>query len=146
MRGVRFAALIVLTSVLPAGAQQKAKPPPSPPVRDVPTSVEAPPPPYEPQILKLAETMGSLAFLSRLCSETDTGQSPDLWRAKAQELLNAEETTATRKERFAGAFNRGFQGYQLAHRSCTANAELALHRLLQQGADLTHDLASRFGN
>jgi uncharacterized protein (TIGR02301 family) len=145
MRNMSVAVLIVLAGLQPVIAQQRTKSPPNPPVRNVPTSAEAPPP-YEPQVLKLAEIMGSLSFLSRLCGETGAGESADQWRAKAQELLNAEESTITRKERFAGAYNRGVQGYQLAYRSCTANAELALRRLMQQGVDLTRELASRFGN
>jgi len=59
---------------------------------------EAPPPPYEPQILRLAEILGALAYLDDLC-----GSKSD-WRVRMQQFLEAEAKTPERKERFAGSF------------------------------------------
>ncbi len=109
-------------------------------------AVEAPPPPYEPQIIKLAEIMGSLAFLSELCGPPAGVQQSDIWRQKAQQFLNAEPMSEARKQRFAGAYNRGLQGYKLVYRSCTPNARLSVERLLSDGAKLTRELVGRFGS
>ncbi len=36
-----------------------------------------------------------------------------------EELLAAEGVTQGRRERMAGAYNRGYRGYALTYRSCT---------------------------
>ncbi len=124
----------------PASAQKAAKPPEP----EVIVPKEAPPPPYEPEILKLAEIMGSLAFLGDLCAVNVKSPPSAIWRAKAQELLANEETTPARKEQFTGRFNRGFNSYREVYRTCTANAETSRIRLLQDGAKLTREISSRF--
>jgi uncharacterized protein (TIGR02301 family) len=61
------------------------------------------------------------------------------------ELLDAEGTTPGRKERLAGAYNRGFRGFALTYRTCTAAAEEATARLSADGERLLRILAGRFG-
>ncbi len=105
-----------------------------------------PTPPYEQLLLKLAETMGSLSFLSGLCEGSDSSTGASVWRAKAQQLLESEGTNPTRKQLFIGSFNRGFNGYGEVYRSCTPNALLAKERLIEEGAKQTREIASKFGN
>jgi uncharacterized protein (TIGR02301 family) len=92
-------------------------------------------------MLKLAETIGSLAFLRQLCGASEGDQ----WRARMTELLEAEGVTPGRKERLAGAYNRGFNGFALTYRTCTPAAEEAAERLSADGRRLSRSLAGRFG-
>jgi uncharacterized protein (TIGR02301 family) len=99
---------------------------------------EPPPPPYEPRILRLAEILGALAWLDDLC-----GAKSD-WRARMEQLLEAEAKTADRKERLAGSFNRSFHDYELSYPSCTSSAQVIISRFLGEGGDLARDIANRF--
>ena len=50
-----------------------------------------------------------------------------------------------RRDRLAGAFNRGFRGYGATYRTCTPSARLAMGRALAEAESLTRDLTGRFG-
>ena len=127
---------IAVLAALPAEAQQQqgrsARPPaarsapaaPATPAKpaEPPPAPEPPPPPYEKELLRLSEIVGSLAF-----------------------LLESEGTTPGRRERLAGAYNRGYRGYALTYRTCTASATEATARYLKEGETLSRNLAGRFG-
>jgi uncharacterized protein (TIGR02301 family) len=104
-------------------------------------AVEGPPPPYEPQLLRLSEILGALSYLRDICGARDG----DAWRAKMSALLEAEAKTQTRRERLAGAFNRGFRGYEVIYRTCTQNAETVITRYLNEGGRLARDINYRYG-
>ncbi|HEY8564868.1 MAG TPA: TIGR02301 family protein [Beijerinckiaceae bacterium] len=110
-----------------------AEPPPPPP--------EPPPPPYERELLRFSEVIGSLSFLRGLCGAADAGE----WQKRMQTLLEAEGTTQGRRERLAGAYNRGYRGYALTYRTCTTSAGEATARFLAEGDRLSRSLASRYG-
>jgi uncharacterized protein (TIGR02301 family) len=57
-----------------------------------------------------------------------------------QNLMESQEAGPTRRERLAGAYNRGLRGYQYSYRQCTPSAELARARFLDEGSRLTHDI------
>ncbi|MGO4572995.1 TIGR02301 family protein [Microvirga sp. 2TAF3] len=118
----------------PAAPKEKEKAEPAAPV-------EPPPAPYEKDLLRLAEIMGSLALLRPLCSAPDAGE----WQNRMQALLDAEGTTPGRKERLAGAYNKGYQAWALTYRICTASAEAASTRYLKEGELLARNIASRYG-
>ena len=140
------AACVGLAALTPAWAQHAGRkidkspvvlPPPSP------AATPAPPPEskvYDPQLMRLAEILGTLTYLQGLCGDRDT----DEWRAKMQALLDAEGVPAVRKDRLAGAYNQGLQGYQLSYHSCTANAHVVIERFLAEGRRIAQDLQSRF--
>lgn len=114
---------------------ESAKPPePAPPV-------EPPAPPYEKDLLRLSEIVGSLAFLRSLCTAADATE----WPKRMQALLETEGTTPGRRERLAGAYNRGYSGYALTYRTCTPSAAEATARYLKEGEQLSRNLAGRFG-
>ena len=98
-------------------------------------------PPYEPQLLRLAEIMGSLAYLRTLCG----GKEAQDWRARMTALIEAEGRTPQRRERLTSAFNRGFRAYALTHRSCTDASQEAASRLAGEGEALSQALAGRYG-
>lgn len=104
-------------------------------------AVEGPPPPYEPQLLRLSEILGALSYLRDVCGARDG----DAWRAKMSALLDAEAKTQTRRERLAGAFNRGFRGYEVIYRTCTPNAETVITRYLNEGGRIARDINYRYG-
>lgn len=102
---------------------------------------EPPPPPYEPQLLRLSEIMGALAFLRPLCGEQDEKD----WRQRMGQLIEAEAATARRKERLAGAYNKGYREYAQSYLRCTPAAETVIGRFVDEGSRLARELASRYG-
>jgi uncharacterized protein (TIGR02301 family) len=112
--------------------QQQAEPAPA---------VEPPPAPYEKELLRLAEIMGSLAMLRPLCSAPDSTE----WGRRMQVLLDAEGTTPGRRERLAGAYNKGYRAYALTYRICTPSAQEASVRFLAEGEQLARNITGRYG-
>jgi uncharacterized protein (TIGR02301 family) len=112
--------------------QEQAEPAPA---------VEPPPAPYEKELLRLAEIMGSLAMLRPLCSAPDSTE----WGRRMQVLLDAEGTTPGRRERLAGAYNKGYQAYALTYRVCTPSAQEASVRFLAEGEQLARNITGRYG-
>jgi uncharacterized protein (TIGR02301 family) len=136
---MRFLALAILAVVaFPALAQQGRNA--APPAQPQPAP-EAPPPPYEPELLKLSEAMGSIAFLRGLC----TGAEEPVWRERMASLIESEASSPARREKLAGAYNRGYRSYALVYRNCTPAAQEALVRLAREGEGLSRTLAGRFG-
>ncbi len=127
--------LSVFGASVPAHAQA-----PAPEQKPV---AEPPPAPYEPQLLRLSEILGALAYLRELCGAPKEGEE---LRKQMSALLDAEASTAARRARFAGAYNKGFRGFELTYRTCTANAELVVERYIAEGAQIAREVASRFGS
>ncbi|UVF18541.1 TIGR02301 family protein [Microvirga terrae] len=121
----------------PAATQQSA---PQQQAEPAPT-VEPPAAPYEKELLRLAEIMGSLAMLRPLCSAPDGSE----WNRRMQVLLEAEGTTPGRRERLAGAYNKGYQAYALTYRVCTPSAQEASVRFLSEGEQLARNITGRYG-
>ena len=138
----RGAMVICAAALLLGGAQaQGVRPKPDLPQPPPAAAPEPPPPPYEPQLLRLSEIMGALAYLRDLCGNRDGAE----WNKKMSALIEAEAKTPSRRDRLAGAYNRGFRGYEVVHRSCTPAAELVIARYLDEGGRLARDIATRFG-
>ncbi len=134
-------AACALLAAAPALAQAPARTPARPPQSAPQPAPEAPPPPYEPQLLRLSEILGALAWLRDVCGDKDGDQ----WRASMRALMEAEAQTEPRRERLAGAYNRGFRSYETLYRSCTPNAETIIERFLDEGGKLANDVTNRFG-
>jgi uncharacterized protein (TIGR02301 family) len=136
-------AVIAAMALLGAQAQAQqapAKPPAATPPA-APTPVAPPPPPYEPQLMRLAEIMGALAYLRDICGAHDS----DAFHDKVAALLEIEARTTERKERLAGAYNRGFHDYERAYRNCTPAAQEIVRRFLEETAHISGDIAGRYG-
>ncbi|MEH3116097.1 MAG: TIGR02301 family protein [Methylorubrum populi] len=140
-----LAALLALAPVADAFAQQRpgpAKSAPKPPEKDrEPPPSEPPPAPYDRDLMRLAEIVGALAFLRHLCTAPDAAE----WPARMKAILDTEGLTQNRRDRLAGAYNRGFRGYSLTYRVCTPAAGEAARRFLAEGERLSHAIAGRFG-
>lgn len=102
---------------------------------------DEPPPPYEPQLLRLSELLGALTYLQNLCS----GHSGQIWRDKMTALMDAETQNPLRRSRLAGAYNRGFNGYELSYRACTPNAQAVISRFLDESGKIARDVSHRYG-
>lgn len=142
-------ALLLLGLVSPpALAQQRAKPAPA---KDAKEQTKEPakeqsapadtPAPYDRDLMRMAEVIGSLSFLRSLCGSPDAAE----WPARMKALIEAEGITAARRDRLAGAYNRGYRSYALTYRVCTPAAHEAAARFLAEGERLSHALAGRFG-
>ncbi|MCJ2035020.1 TIGR02301 family protein [Methylobacterium sp. J-068] len=149
VRGVGFAVLVGLAALpaLPdaALAQQSrggtARPAPKPAEKEPAPAPEPPPAPYDRDLMRLSEIIGALAFLRDLCATPDAPE----WPARMKALMEAEGVTPNRRDRLAGAYNRGYRGYSLTYRVCTPAATEAAGRFVTEGERLSHALASRFG-
>jgi uncharacterized protein (TIGR02301 family) len=130
-----IALLATLLSASPLAAQGPRAPAPV----AAPPSLQAP---YEPQLLRLAEIMGALHYLRTLCQ----GPENSAWRREMQALLDAEATGGERRERLVQSFNRGYGGFEQAHRGCTPAARLATQRYVTEARKLVADIAGRYGN
>lgn len=131
---VSLACLAAMASPL---AAQEAPPPAAPPV------AEEKPAPYDPQLARLAEILGSIHYLRTLCGEEGGAD----WRASMQELLDSDTAKEPRrKERLTAAFNRGYRSFASVHTTCTDSARAAEERHRNEGATLAAEIAARFGN
>lgn len=97
--------------------------------------------PFDPGLERLAEILGSLQFLTTLCSGKDGG-----WRAEMDKFLDAEKPDAARRQKFVAGFNRGYSAFAASYRTCTPSASAAITLYKTEGAELTRDLRGRFGN
>ena len=140
MRTLTLVIIVLAFTGAPALAQtaQPAKPAPE----AAKPAAEPPPAPYEPQLLRLSEILGALAYLRELCGAQQEGEA---FRKQMAALIEAEATTPGRRARYAGAYNRGFRGFEQTYSSCTANAEVVVARYLGEGQLIARDVASRFG-
>jgi uncharacterized protein (TIGR02301 family) len=142
----QFTSLVAILALLiaPAQAQQRAKPSAKETQKEAPKEQPAPadaPAPYDRDLMRMAEVIGSLAFLRNLCAMADAAE----WPARMKALIEAEGITSSRRDRLAGAYNRGYRSYALTYRVCTPAAHEAAARFLAEGERLSHALAGRFG-
>ena len=96
-------------------------------------------PPYQRQMERLSEIMGSLYFLQPLC-----GSSSVDWRVQMADLITLDKPDEDRRQRLAGAFNAGYTAYARFHHACTPAAQEALTRLLQEAERTARDIHTRF--
>jgi uncharacterized protein (TIGR02301 family) len=97
-------------------------------------------PPYQEEMERLSEIMGSLYFLDPLCKP----EAHSDWRSQMGDLINLDQPDDDRRQRLAGAFNTGYEAYARLYRTCTASAEEALTRLLQEAEKTARDIHSRY--
>ena len=97
--------------------------------------------PFENQLVRIAEILGSLHYLRNLCGENGTE-----WRDRMEALLVTEDPDPERRAKFVASFNRGYRSYQSTYVNCTASAIEAIDRYVAEGEQLARDTAVRFGN
>lgn len=105
----------------------------------VPQRALAVDPPYEPQMERLAEILGSLYFLNPLCK---AGGSD--WRQQMSDLVQFDQPDQDRQQRLYGAFNGGYGAYARLYKSCTPSANAAMARLLIEAETAARDIHARY--
>ena len=98
-------------------------------------------PPYEAQLLRLSEILGSVHYLRRLC-DSDEGS---LWRDQMQALIDAEAPNPIRRARIVDRFNHGYETFRAVYRTCTAAAAVAIDRYMGEGVKISRDITARYG-
>jgi uncharacterized protein (TIGR02301 family) len=96
-------------------------------------------PPYQEEMERLSEILGSLYFLQPLCQP-----GVEDWREQMAELIALDEPDEDRRQRLAGAFNDGYAAYARLYRVCTVSANEALTRLLVEAERTARDIHSRY--
>lgn len=96
-------------------------------------------PPYQDEMERLAQLLGSLYFLQPLCQP-----GVEDWRSQMADLITLDEPDEDRRQRLAGAFNEGYAAYGRLYRVCTVSASEALTRLLVEAEQMARDIHSRF--
>lgn len=97
-------------------------------------------PPYQSQMERLSEIMGSLYFLSPLCR----GAAGIDWRQEMADLIALDQPDEDRRQRLAGAFNAGYEAYSRLYRICTPSADAALSHLLAEAETTARDIHARY--
>jgi uncharacterized protein (TIGR02301 family) len=96
-------------------------------------------PPYQEEMERLSEILGSLYFLQPLCQP-----GVEDWRAQMDQLITLDQPDDDRRQRLAGAFNAGYTNYARLYRQCTVSANEALTRLLVEAEEVARDIHSRY--
>ncbi|MEO0637117.1 MAG: TIGR02301 family protein [Pseudomonadota bacterium] len=99
-------------------------------------------PPYEEQLERLSEVLGSLHFLRQICD----GSEAEDWRNAMAEFLAAEEPSPKRRAKFITLFNRGYDGFSAQYTRCTQQANEATRLYLREGRALSEGIVNRYGN
>ena len=97
-------------------------------------------PPYQQEMERLSEILGSLYFLNPLCKP----EAKSDWRGEMADLISLDEPDDDRRQRLTGAFNAGFEAYARLYRVCTVSAQQALSRLLVEAEKTARDIHSRY--
>lgn len=105
-------------------------------------SAEGAAPPYDDDLLKLAEILGGLHYLRPLCGATSEAQR---WRDEMAALIDTEQPSETRKGKMISSFNRGYSSLAQVYRTCTPAARAAVERQLEEGSHLAHEIVVRYG-
>ncbi|HSI41876.1 MAG TPA: TIGR02301 family protein [Xanthobacteraceae bacterium] len=128
MRALRLPLLLLLIAAAPAPAGAQ--------------TAEGAAPPYQTDMLQLAEVLGALHYLRPLCGAGEGAR----WREEMEALVDAEQPSAGRRAGLIASFNRGYASYAQVYHACTGSAQLAGRRYLDEGARLSRDIASRYGS
>jgi len=98
--------------------------------------------PFDGDLQRLAEILGSLHYLRGICGANEGPK----WRNQMQALIDAETPSGDRRTRLIAGFNRGYNGYQQTYRTCTPAATVAIRRYIEEGAKISRDLTARYAN
>ncbi len=97
--------------------------------------------PYDDTLARLAEVLGALHHLRPLCGAPEA----QLWREQMLAILEAEQASPQRRQRFVDRFNLSWRGFVAVHRTCTPAARELAERYKAEGETLGRDLLTRWG-
>jgi len=107
-----------------------------------PVRAQDAPAPFDNDLQRLAEILGTLHYLRGICGSNEGGK----WRNEMQALIDAETPSGERRARMIAGFNRGYNGFQQTYRTCTPAAIVAIRRYVDEGARISRDLTARYAN
>ncbi len=147
--GTLLALTVLAASPAPAqfsffGQRQRPAPAQPAPPKQPPAPAPAPQPlpsddkPYDTQLFRLAEILGTLHYLRELCGANE-GQ---VWREQMRELASSEGTSALRRAKLVESFNRGYRDYSRTYRTCTQPALVAIQRFIDQASTISDGLVA----
>jgi uncharacterized protein (TIGR02301 family) len=142
--GAAMIAVLPFDLAIPAQTPAKqAAPAATPPPAVEPAAPVGPsgPPPYDEQLLRLSEILGSMHYLRTLCGSNEGS----LWRDQMQGLLDSEQPDTDRRARFVDRFNRGYEGFRAVYRTCTLAATEAIDNYMEEGSKIARDVVTRYG-
>ncbi|MGC2810469.1 MAG: TIGR02301 family protein [Bradyrhizobium sp.] len=108
----------------------------------VPARAEDAPAPFDGDLQRLAEILGTLHYLRGICGANEGLK----WRNEMQALIDAETPSGDRRARMIAGFNRGYNGFQQTYRTCTPAAAVAIRRYIEEGSKISRDLTARYAN
>jgi uncharacterized protein (TIGR02301 family) len=108
----------------------------------VPARAEDAAAPFDADLQRLAEILGTLHYLRGICGNNEGSK----WRNQMQALIDAETPSGERRARMIAGFNRGYNGFQQTYRTCTPAALVAIRRYVDEGAKISRDLTARYAN
>ena len=117
---ILFALLAFVAAVRPVAAEETA--------------------PYEPQLLRLSELLGSIHYLRALCGANDGSR----WRDEMNALVEAEGSDETRRRKLVERFNRGYRAFASVYRECTPSARRAVESYMAEGSELAAEISARY--
>lgn len=98
--------------------------------------------PYDDTLAHLAEILGALHHLRPLCGADAETQT---WRDQMTAILDAEQPSPARRQRFVDRFNLSYRGFAQAHRSCTPAARDLAERYRTEGEAIGREMLTRWG-
>jgi uncharacterized protein (TIGR02301 family) len=98
--------------------------------------------PYDGDLERLAEILGSLHYLRNVCGANEGPK----WRSQMQAMIDAEALDGERKRKVVASFNRGYRVFQQTYRTCTPAADIAIRRYLDEGARISREITARYAN
>src|ERR1700754_4336504 len=107
-----------------------------------PARAQDAPAPFDGDLQRLAEILGTLHYLRGICGSNDGNK----WRNQMQALVDAETPSGDRRARMIAGFNRGYNGFQQTYRTCTPSAIVAIRRYIDEGSKISRDLTARYAN
>lgn len=127
---------LLLVPILALGLAGAARP-----LAAAPTA-EGAAPPYDDDLLRLAEILGGLHYLRPLCGASGEAQR---WRDEMAALIDTEQPSEARRGKMIASFNRGYSSFAQVYRTCTPAARAAVDRQLEEGSHLAHEIVVRYG-
>jgi uncharacterized protein (TIGR02301 family) len=100
-------------------------------------------PPYEEQLHRVAELVGSLHYLTGLCGDKDNNE----FRQKMQDIVEAETANEPlRRKQLIAKYNIGYRAFASVYTNCTDAARLAEKNYRTEGKTVIEDLLARYSN
>jgi uncharacterized protein (TIGR02301 family) len=128
---------VLLSQLIVVGfAQGQARVPQMPPSEAAST-------PYDKQLNRLSEILGTITYLRNRCAELPEPQ----WRTAMEKLLTFDAgNEPARKEQLTAAYNRGYRAFGALHDTCSRAALATEQQYRAEAATLIKEMTNRFGN